>query len=90
MSIVENKVPEDLKSTKVVPLYKKGNKYEVGNFRPVSILSIVPKILERAVYIINLKLFWLKITCYMIYNLNSEETIPLTHVSFTLQITSTN
>ena len=50
MSIVENKVPEELKSARVVPLYKKGNKSEVGNFRPVSILSIVSNILERAVY----------------------------------------
>ena len=35
MSIVENKVPEELKSARVVPLYKKGNKSEVGNFRPL-------------------------------------------------------
>ena len=53
MSIVENKVPEELKSARVVPLYKRGEKSQVGNFRPVSILSIVSKILKRAVYIVN-------------------------------------
>ena len=68
MSIVENKVPEELKSAKVVPLYKKGNKSEVGNFRPVSILSIVSKILERAVYS-QLKAFLVKNN--MLYDLQS-------------------
>ena len=40
MSIVENKISEEFRSASVVPWYKNGNKYEVGNFRPVSILSI--------------------------------------------------
>ena len=35
----------------VKPLYKKNSRLEVGNYRPVSILCIVSKILERAVYI---------------------------------------
>ena len=68
MSVVENKVPEELKSARVVPLYKKGNKSEVGNFRPVSILSIISKILERAVYS-QLKAFLVKNN--MLYDLQS-------------------
>ena len=33
-----------------VPLYKKGGRGEVGNYRPVSILPVVSKIFERIVY----------------------------------------
>ena len=50
MSISEKTVPSDLKLAKVKPLYKKNSSLEVGNYRPVSILSIVSKILEKAVY----------------------------------------
>jgi len=49
-SITYNTVPSELKCAKVKPLFKKGNKSDVPNYRPVSILSIVSKILERAVY----------------------------------------
>ena len=36
---------------RVIPLYKKNSKLEPGNYRPVSILSTLSKILERAVHI---------------------------------------
>jgi hypothetical protein len=50
-SIESGIVPTDLKSARVIPLYKKNNKTEACNYRPVSILSAVSKILEKAVYI---------------------------------------
>ena len=50
LSLSNAKVPEELKSARVVPLHKKGSKSNVGNYRPVSILSIVSKIVERAVF----------------------------------------
>jgi len=50
MSLLQGVVPEDLKSARVVPLYKKSDKTAVGNYRPVSILSVVSKIFERIVY----------------------------------------
>lgn len=43
-------VPDDLKSARVVPLFKKSDKTEVGNYRPVSILSIISKVFEKVVY----------------------------------------
>ena len=49
-SIEKNVVPKDLKNARVVPLFKKNKRSEVGNYRPVSVLSVVSKILERAVY----------------------------------------
>ena len=50
MSITSGEVPGELKSARVKPLFKKNCRSEVGNYRPVSILCVVSKILERAVY----------------------------------------
>ena len=38
------------KMAKILPLHKKGDVLERKNFRPVSILSPVSKILEKAIY----------------------------------------
>ena len=35
----------------VVPLFKKNKGSDVTNYRPVSVLSVVSKILEKAVYV---------------------------------------
>ena len=40
-------VPDNLKYAFVLPLHKGGSKLEVSNYRPVSILPIVSKILEK-------------------------------------------
>ncbi len=50
LSIYHGSIPSDLKSARVVPLYKKNSKTDLGNYRPVSILSILSKVLERVVY----------------------------------------
>lgn len=50
LSIKDADVPTEFKIARVVPLYKKGNKSVEGNYRPVSILPVVSKILERLVY----------------------------------------
>ena len=36
LSLLQGVVPDDLKSARVVPLFKKSDKTEVGNYRPVS------------------------------------------------------
>ena len=41
LSITSGIVPDQLKSARVKPLFKKNNRTEVGNYRPVSILSII-------------------------------------------------
>ena len=38
------------KFARVKPLYKKNDRSEAGNYRPVSTYSVASKILERAVY----------------------------------------
>ena len=35
VSLIQGVVPDDLKSARVVPLFKKNDKTEVGNYRPV-------------------------------------------------------
>ena len=50
LSISTGIVPNELKLAKVKPLYKKNSKKDIGNYRPVSILCIISKILEKSVY----------------------------------------
>ena len=40
---------KELKCAKIVPIYKKKLKIDPGNYRPVSILSIISKIFEKVV-----------------------------------------
>ena len=49
-SIRSAKFPDNLKEAHVVPLHKKNSQLEAGNYRPVSILPVVSKIFERAIY----------------------------------------
>ena len=51
LSLKTGVVPDEMKTARVIPLYKKNFKLEPGNYRPVYILSTLSKILERAVHI---------------------------------------
>ena len=52
LSIQSNKFPTKWKIAKVIPLYKgKGCKLDPKNYRPVAILPILSKILERAMFL---------------------------------------
>ena len=48
-SIQDRRVPEDWKKAKISAIFKKGNKAMAGNYRPVSLTSIVCKVLERVI-----------------------------------------
>lgn len=37
------------KTAVITPIYKSGNKNEISNFRPISILPVASKILEKAI-----------------------------------------
>ena len=51
LSIQTNRFPTKWKIAKVIPLYKgKGCKFDPKNYRPVAILPILSKILERAMF----------------------------------------
>ena len=49
LSISSNTVPASWKIAKVAPMYKKDNKDDPSNYRPISILPILSKLLERHV-----------------------------------------
>ena len=50
LSINQSKFPDSWKFSKLIPLYKKGDKLERKNYRPVSILSPISKVLEKIIY----------------------------------------
>ena len=51
MSIKFKQFPDDWKIATIVSLYKGGKKDEVSNYRPVSLLPVVGKILEKIIHI---------------------------------------
>ena len=48
--LLSGKFPSDWKKANVVPIYKKGNKQTLKNYRPVSLLCVCGKIFERILY----------------------------------------
>ena len=50
-SLESGQVPEDWRVANVTPLFKKGSReeFELGNYRPVSLMSIVGKLLETLI-----------------------------------------
>jgi len=49
-SILEGTFPSKLKLAKVVPVFKSGEDTDPNNYRPISLLSIFNRILERLMY----------------------------------------
>ena len=49
MSLNSGLIPNDWKIAHVTPLFKKGSKCECKNYRPVSLTSILCKILESII-----------------------------------------
>ena len=48
-SLQSSEVPKVMKKAKVVPIYKSGPKDDITNFRPVSLLPVISKLLEKLV-----------------------------------------
>ena len=42
-------IPTDWKSANIVPIYKKGDKAVVSNYRPISLICLTAKIMERII-----------------------------------------
>ena len=50
MSLNKMVFPDEWKLANVLPLYKKNDKTSVNNYRPISLLSCVSKVMERVVF----------------------------------------
>ena len=48
-SLESGQVPEDWRVTNVTPLFKKGSREELGNYRPVSLTSVVRKVFQTLI-----------------------------------------
>ena len=64
-----------LKVAKVVPVYKKDSKLDFSNYRPISLLSDIEKILENLMYKFTISL--LKLMSFIHCNLVLDNSIPL-------------
>jgi exonuclease III len=49
-SFEEGIYPSQLKVARVVPIYKNGDQSDLNNYRPISLLSVFAKVLDRAMY----------------------------------------
>jgi len=49
-SLYSSSLPDEWKYANVAPIFKKGKKNDPGNYRPISLLSTLSKVLERCIY----------------------------------------
>lgn len=49
-SLTSGKVPSDWKRANIIPVYKKEDRRIVKNYRPISLLPVISKVLERCIY----------------------------------------
>ncbi|CAK1598183.1 unnamed protein product [Parnassius mnemosyne] len=50
VSILAGMFPERLKTVIVKPLYKKNNKEDMSNYRPIALLPVFSKVMEKVIY----------------------------------------
>ena len=49
-SVITKIFPDDLKVAKVAPVFKKGQRDDFGNYRPISVLPAVARVFEKLIY----------------------------------------
>ena len=77
-----------MKIAKVIPIYKKGDKDDVSNYRPISLLTSISKILERIIYIRTVN-FFKKCDIFSNFQFGFRENHSTTHalLSFVEKVT---
>ena len=48
-SLDERTVPRDWRTAHIIPIFKKGSRSKAGNYRPISLTSVIGKVLERII-----------------------------------------
>ena len=51
LSLLSNTFPSDYKKAKVTLIFKRGDRCESNNYRPISVISAIARIFEKLVYI---------------------------------------
>ena len=67
LTISTGVIPSEWKDSRVTPIFKSGERNDENNYRPISVLSLVSKVLERAVQVQFLA-FWLCMTYFLSTN----------------------
>lgn len=49
-SLNQSTVPDEWKRSNITPIHKSGDKSETSNYRPISLLSLISKVLERCIH----------------------------------------
>ena len=67
--------PSVLKTEKVVPVFKGDSNLDHRNYRPISLLSNIEKVLEKRMYkrfyiFLNINIIWIPTTIFLISRLN--------------------
>ena len=48
--IITSDIPAEWKTARITPLFKEGKKDDPNNYRPISVLPFISKILEKIIY----------------------------------------
>ena len=55
---MDSEFPDRLKVTDVVPIFKSGDSNQASNYRPIFILSMYSKLMEKCMYIYQTKFIY--------------------------------
>jgi len=75
LSFTSEIVPDFLKLAKVISVFKKGDRTQAGNYRPISLLTVFDKILEKGILAKDYVIFSSYITHFMISSVGLENII---------------
>ena len=81
LSITSGKIPDSRKIAKLKPIYKKGSLTEASNYRPISLLPLISKVIEKVIHDQTSAFLEIQEIYYTISNLVFPKIILLTSIS---------